>query len=257
MRDHADPADLALLVRAHAHLSHTLGLTLRTDPPPDKLDPATALHRWQHLDTRLRTLLTLAPETSHPSHRVAVIGANRLFPPEWRQAAWTTLLPDDLTEWSSRWRRWYAAITTGRFHHYLARLRTWDTAHDLAAAQADLTAAAHATEARTNAWTREPAFIQARHLVHTLPPPPSPPAPGPPPADDAPPPGQRTDEEAVAGHLALLRQTAREFSRTVPAPFKRTIRPPQGHPLPDPWLESFFDWLEPVVRSRHALYLWA
>lgn len=47
----------------------------------------------------------------------------------------------------------------------------------LAETQADLLAAAQATEGRTNAWTRKPAFIEARRHVLALPPPPAVPAP--------------------------------------------------------------------------------
>ncbi|MGW3345209.1 hypothetical protein ACWDA3_18000 [Nonomuraea rubra] len=262
VRDLTGPAELDGLIRVHAHLSHALGRTLRTDPP-EKIGHDTALRRWQDADARLRALLLLDTDAggAHPSHRVAVIGANRLFPPEWRQAAWTTLSPAQLTGWSSRWRHWYASITAGRFRHYLARLRTWDTCRDLTEFQADLAATAHAAAARTNAWARKPAFLHARHLVRALPPPPTVPAPGPPPAapaDDRPVPGQRADEEAVARHLVLLEHSAREFSRTVPGPYKRALRlSPASDVEADPWLEGFFDWLAPVVRARRALYLWA
>lgn len=261
VRDLTGPAELDALIRMHARLSHALGRTLRTDPPQD-IGHDTALLRWRDADARLRALLILETDAdgAHPSHRVSVIGANRLFPPEWRQAAWTSLSPAQLAEWSPRWRHWHASISAGRFRHYPARLRTWETCGDLAEFQADLTATVDATEARTNAWTRRPAFLQARRLVRALPPPPSVPAPGPPPAtpgDDLPIPGQRAHAEAVAGHLALLEHAAREFSRTVPGPYKRALRlSAAAEPGADPWLEEFFDWLEPVVRSRRGLYLW-
>ncbi|GAA2857659.1 hypothetical protein [Nonomuraea rubra] len=162
VRDLTDPAELDGLIRVHAHLSHALGRTLRTDPP-EEIGHDTALRRWRDADARLRALLLLDTDAdgAHPSHRVAVIGANR--PPT-------------------------------------------------------------------------PGHARRRPAV----------------------PGQRADEEAVARHLALLEHSAREFSRTVPGPYRRALRlsPATGMEA-DPWLEGFFDWLVPVVRAVRALYLWA
>ncbi|MFB4270089.1 hypothetical protein [Nonomuraea sp. GTA35] len=75
---------------------------------------------------------------------------------------------------------------------------------------------------------------------------------------DDPVPGRRAHEEAaVSRHLALLEHAAREFSRTVPGPYKRTLRlTPATEPEADPRLEEFFDCLEPVTCSRRSLYLW-
>ncbi|WP_219468027.1 hypothetical protein [Nonomuraea rhizosphaerae] len=258
--------ELVRLTRAHTRLAHALGHTSAPDKPdlteeagpPEEADHDTALARWRGIDERLRSLLVL--DLDNP-HRVHVIGANPLFPPEWRQAAWATLLPDELAEWSARWRHWYAETTAGEFRHYRDRLRTWDTSRLLAETQADLLATARTTENRTNAWTRGPAFAEARHRVLTLPPPPAVPAPGPPPraaGDDRATPGQRERREAVARHRALLERAAREFSRTVPGAFKRHPRPspPAEEPPRDPWVEEFFGWLAPIVSAGHGLYLW-
>ncbi|MEZ7126042.1 hypothetical protein ACBR40_11955 [Nonomuraea sp. AD125B] len=250
--------DLGELARAHTRLAHALGHTHRAAAPEEEIDHDTALARWRDLDERLRSLLIV--DLGNP-HRVAVIGVNPLFPPEWRDAAWATLLPDELAEWSARWRHWYAETTAGGFRHYHDRLRTWETSRLLAETQADLLAAAQATEGRTNAWTRKPAFIEARRRVLALPPPPVVPASGPPPraaGDDRATPGQQEHQEAVTAHGALLGRAALEFSRTVPSAFKRRLPP-----LPvteerrrDPWVEEFFDWLDPVVRAGRGLYLW-
>ncbi|WP_346101657.1 hypothetical protein [Nonomuraea maheshkhaliensis] len=258
MRDVArsDPGELVRLTRAHARLAHAL----RTDPPEET---GHDLARWRDLDERLCSLLVL---DSGRSHRVNVIGANPIFPPEWREAAWATLLPDELAEWAVRWRRWYDETSAGGFRHYRERLRTWDTSRLLAETQEDLLATARATLDRTNAWTRKPAFVEARHGVFALPNPPTAPAPGPPPRtvnDDRVVPGQREQHEVVMRHGVLLEQAARGFSRVVPGAFKRhppafERRPPAlpGEPVRDPWVEGFFDWLDPVVRAGQGLYLW-
>ncbi|MET9251732.1 hypothetical protein [Nonomuraea sp. NPDC003709] len=104
-------------------------------------------------------------------------------------------------------------------------------------------------------------LVRLRDLVSALPPPPLIPARGPPPrnhAEDREGSGQAACEETVAGHRAVLERVAREFSRTVPSRFKRNPRwsPGQKELLPDTWLEEFFAWLDPVVRSRRGLYLW-
>ncbi|MGW4965361.1 hypothetical protein ACWEPL_49750 [Nonomuraea sp. NPDC004186] len=211
VRDHADLAELEHLVRTHAAL-HTQGTYARND-----------------VDQRLRALLIIDTDAdgAWPSHRVAVIGHNPLFPPEWRQAAWSTLLPEELRVWSARWRHWYDSVMAGQYRHYLHRLRTWEESQELAQAQAELVAAAGAAESRTNAWTGRPDFRRARDLVSALPPPPLIPAPGPPPrnhAEDREGSGQVACEETVAGHRAVLERAAREFSRTVPSRFKRNPR---------------------------------
>ncbi|MEV0145334.1 MULTISPECIES: hypothetical protein [unclassified Nonomuraea] len=258
-----DLGELVRLARAHARLAHTLGHTLRTDPPEEtspreELDHEAILTQWRDIDERLRSLLVL--DLDNP-HRVSVVGTNPIFPPEWRQAAWATFLPHELAEWSVRWRRWYAETTAGGFRHYRERLRTWDTSQQLAETQAHLLATAQATVDRTNAWTREPAFVEARRRVFALPPSPVVPSPGPPPraaGDDRATPGQREHHEAVTWHGVLLDQAAREFSRTVPGAFKRNPPPSPApeEPPRDAWVEEFFDWLDPVVRAGHGLYLW-
>ncbi|MFC7591379.1 hypothetical protein ACFQYP_52555 [Nonomuraea antimicrobica] len=245
-------------------MAYALGRTHRTtpldetNPAKEEIDHDTAHARWRDIDQRLRSLLVV--DLDNP-HRVFVVGINPIFPPEWRDAAWATLLPDELAEWSVRWRHWYAETTAGGFRHYHDRLRTWDTSRLLAETQADLLTTARATEHRTNAWTRKPAFIEAREHVFALPPPPVVPDLDPPPraaGDDRATPGQQERREAVTRHGALLGQAAREFSRTVPSAFKRSLPP-----LPvleerqrDTWVEEFFDWLDPVVRAGHGLYLW-
>ncbi|MET7337570.1 hypothetical protein [Nonomuraea sp. NPDC005650] len=245
VRDGADPAELEHLVRTHAALH------------------ARGEHARDGVDQRLRDLLIIDTDEdgAWPSHRVAVIGRNPLFPPEWRQAAWSTLLPDGLQEWSVRWRHWYDSVMAGRYRHYLHRLRTWEVSQELAQAQADLVATARATEGRTNAWARRPDFRRARDLVSALPLPPLVPAPGPPPgtdAEDRETPGQAAREETVAGHRAELERAAREFGRTVPSRFRRNPRwsPGVAELMPDTWLEEFFAWLDPVVRSGRGVYLW-
>ncbi|SEU33579.1 hypothetical protein SAMN05421811_111204 [Nonomuraea wenchangensis] len=252
-----DLGKLTRLARAHTRLAYALGRTHRTaapdetNPPEEEIDHDTALARWRDVDQRLRSLLVV--DLDNP-HRVFVIGINPIFPPEWRNAAWATLLPDELAEWSVRWRHWHAETTAGGFRHYHDRLRTWETSRLLAEAQADLLATARATEDRTNAWTRKPAFIEARRHVLALPPPPVVPAPGPPPraaGDDRATPGQQERQEAVTRHRVPLDQAALEFSRTVPSAFKRSLPS-----LPILEVEEFFDWLDPVVRAGQGLYLW-
>ncbi|WP_146178280.1 hypothetical protein [Nonomuraea fuscirosea] len=258
-----DPGELVRLTRAHARLAHALGSTLRTDPPEETSPPEETGHdailaRWRELDERLCSLLVLDQDRSH---RVGVIGGNPVFPPEWRQAAWATLLPDELAGWAVRWRRWYAETMAGGFRHYRDRLRTWDTSRLLAETQEDLLTTAQTTLDRTNAWTRRPAFVEARHRVFALPAPPTAPSPGPPPLtveDDRAEPGQREHREAVTRHGELLDQAARAFSRVVPGAFKRhpPALPVAEEGVRDPWVEEFFDWLDPVVRAGQGLYLW-
>jgi hypothetical protein len=71
-------------------------------------------------------------------------------------------------------------------------------------------------------------------------------------------PGQQEHQEAVTAHGVLLGRAALEFSRTVPSAFKRRLPPSPvaEERRRDPWVEEFFDWLDPVVRAGQGLYLW-
>ncbi|MBW6440069.1 hypothetical protein KZ829_40735 [Actinoplanes hulinensis] len=183
------------------------------------------------VEQRLRGCLDIAEvDGIWPTFRTAVIGMNPLFPPEWREQAYLTLLPGDARRAVDRWRWWHGEITAGRMRHYLRRL----VAAEAAAA-----------------------------LVPVLDLPPAPevaPA-GPPPKSaeaDSPVAGQQERIRALAEHITLVDETVRAHNRTVPRS-RRIARPEPfwpGGPPANPWIEEFFAWVGPHLDDGHGLYLW-
>jgi hypothetical protein len=179
-----------------------------------------------HADEPLRALLDL-DEAWRP-FRIAVIGRNELFPPQWRDAAWTTLLPHDAATAVARWRWWYEQVVAGTMVHYRRRLAAWDTARKLTEHQATLVGTANLSLTRANAWTQTPALRDQDELV-----------------------------EAVDAHAGRLREVTARFNACVPGPYKCRLLLDAKQGGRDPWLEEFFDWVDPVITSGRGLYLWA
>ncbi|ROT31260.1 hypothetical protein EF879_16800 [Micromonospora sp. HM5-17] len=194
--------------------------------------------------------------------RVTVIGYNRRFPVSWRQAAFRTMLPEEAAEAVARWRWWYGQIVAGRMAYHLRHLFAWDAYQALLGAQAELRARATATLTRSTAGARRDRLLRARERVFALPEPPPLAPPGPPPTspdDDGP---DRDRDEAIralAAHLERVTEVTREFNRVVPG--NARVRRPEpfdlgDRPVRDEWVEAFFDWVGPYVRTGHGLYLW-
>ncbi|MEO3744943.1 hypothetical protein [Plantactinospora sp. B5E13] len=209
-------------------------------------------------------LVTSSDENGHsPYFRVTVIGGNPRFPLSWRREAFSSLLPAAAVDAVGRWRWWYGQISAGRMSHHLSHLRAWEAYLDLVEAQAALTARAHTTLSRTNAWAGRDNLQQARQRVFELPDPAPLTRPGPPPESPA---DDRADHErdraiqTLAGQVARVREVTREFNRAVPRGVRaRAPEPfdPAELPVRDEWVEEFLDWVEPFLRTGHGLYLWA
>ncbi|GIF96454.1 hypothetical protein Cci01nite_15480 [Catellatospora citrea] len=218
---------------------------------------------WRSADEDLRDVVEMpADGAGWPSFRVAVIGANPLLPPSWRDAAWSSLSPAQARAEFARWRWWYAEITAGRMGSYLDRLRLWEESRELAACrQAALEAVAMAG-ARPVARATSPAFLAARAGLAGLPVPPPALEPGPVPTGDEPMPPADL-EQAWAGLRAYRRALAAaivEVNRTGPRSLRLSTPPRVGEPageVRDPWLEDFFTWAAPYLSDGCGLYLWA
>lgn len=216
------------------------------------------------IDGLLGRLVTSTDENGHsPCFRVTVIGGNPRFPLAWRREAYSTLLPDAASEAVGRWRWWYDQISAGRMAHHLGHLLAWNAYLDLVEAQAGLTARAHATLSRTDAWAGRDNLQQARQRVFELPAPAPLTRPGPPPESPA---DDRADHErdgairALAGQVARVREVTREFNRAVPRGVRARLPEPFDPaelPVRDEWVEEFLDWVVPFLRTGHGLYLWA
>jgi hypothetical protein len=274
-----DLSELTGLIRRQARLALLLG---KTDPIcPAFADPAPTLlvgdrdatQRWVDLCDRLVSLVEVDIELDYWAyeggiggefHRVDVVGMNPLFPPEWRCAAWTTVLPGDLAEWLSRWRRWYDLVRSGHLRHYLTRMWAWEKLDEVRQAHDALLAQARNARRRQNESVTEADFRAACERVLSLPAPPEIPPPGPPPTsarDDRPTPEQARLVAALIDHVELLRTTAIDYSRFVTHGSRARVR--LRFPEPDeylqahgPWLEKFLDWADPIARSRRGLYFW-
>jgi hypothetical protein len=264
-REGAEPSTLRALIAAQARSGRAAGRWPRLlDDPPDESSDERDDPSDVDADERLLGLLRVEGDDGGtvPSFRVGVIGNNPSLPPEWRDAAWTTLLPDEAGRAVRRWRWWYEQISAGHLTEYRRRLAAWNAARDLDEVRAELIAVASRTLDRTNAWARADRLERARQRVLALPAAPRPPAVGPPPsspAEDRPIEGQTEDLAALAAHLARTRTATAEFNSAVPNDFK--VRYPHCRlgpvgPAHDGWLEQFFGWVEPVIRTGRGLYLW-
>ncbi len=259
VRDGADEGVLEELIREQARLYVVTGHAERL-AGEDRYDPddVTARERLKAVMDRLEELLDI---TWDRPWRVSVIGRNPRFPPQWRDAAWSTLTPAVAREAMTRWRRWYDDCLAGRHGHYRRRLRAWNLAHEVADIQRELVDAAAATWDVDTPRTRRPEFRRARHEVFALADPPQVPPPGQVPAadDDRPHPGQEELWETVVRHAGRLGEVLREFNRTAPKGCRLARRPEVGDDesgTADPWLEEFFNRYGPLVENGHGLYLW-
>jgi len=260
VRDGVDENVLEELLREQARIFTTayVGEDLLTVRPDASLDEDEARKRMIRASERLQEVLEVFWDWN-PPWRVYVITANWRFPPEWRDAAWSGLSPAAAREALTRWRHWYEGCLSGRYEHYLRRLRTWELARHVAGLQKELLGKAVASLDTDNRKTRRPEFRQLRHQVFELPAPPRIPLPGPVPADgeDLPSPEQDEHWEMLVAHMRRLKKIYHPFSRAggygmMWPEWVKEEEPERA----DPWLEEFFQWLQPLVEEGYALYLW-
>lgn len=229
----------------------------------DACSARTAADAWRRADEDLRDVVDLPVEAAGwPSFRVAVIGANPLLPPAWRDAAWASLGPAQARAEFARWRWWYAEVTAGRRGSYLDRLHLWDESRELADCRRASLDAVAVAGARPVARATSAEFLAARARLAGLPAPPPVPEPGPAPTrDEAATPAElgpvRADLRAYRGSLAAA---IVEVNRTGPRSLRLPMPPRVGEPVGevrDPWLEDFFAWAAPYLSDGCGLYMWA
>ncbi len=223
-----------------------------------------AADAWRRADEDLRDVVDLPVDgAGWPSFRVAVIGANPLLPPSWRDAAWSSLGPAQAGAEFARWRWWYAEVTAGRLDSYLDRLRLWDERRELAACRRASLDAVALAGARPVARATSQEFLAARDRLAGIPAPPPVPEPGPAPTGDDEAPTPADLGPVRAGLCAYRRSLAAaivEVNRTGPRSLRLPMPPPVGEPageVHDPWLEDFFTWAAPYLSDGCGLYLWA
>ncbi|WP_436772538.1 hypothetical protein [Yinghuangia sp. YIM S09857] len=116
VRDGVDPVELAALAAEHARLNQLHGRGAEFGPDVVwEAPPREVTELWRDVDRRLLACLDIPRNDEGYWHcfRVAVIGHNPLFPQEWRDAAWTTLLPEHAAAEVARWRRHYTEVREG------------------------------------------------------------------------------------------------------------------------------------------------
>jgi hypothetical protein len=102
------------------------------------------------------------------SFRVSVIGETDVLPPQWRFAAYRTILPGDLAAQVKEWERWITAVRQGQHRGYLAELYLHQSSCDLAATVDELQRTNRELQQRKNRWTTRPHFVQVREDVAKL-----------------------------------------------------------------------------------------
>ncbi len=194
-----------------------------------------------------------------PCWRVYPITHNTIFPPQWRLAAYRTLLPDELGPGVEAWVRWLSAVSEGEHRTYLSRLHAHETTKRLYVLWRDLREDAVALRPEDTARRRRPVLTAMRGRVLGRPAPEIAPAPmGPTPADVGGPP----DDRWLMGQVTELLSVIREWAE---AADDEAWRGGYEADFPDfdgflaqardPWRLDFLRWAEACRSLGMGLFL--
>ncbi len=205
--------------------------------------------------------------------RVYVISNNHVFPLEWRDASYRTILPDELGEQVERWKRWIDEIRGGKWKHFLHELFLYDRLSDEYQREQLENLLSNARESlnRTNAWChkeklelprerilRAELITQITAMRNEID------VPRFSNADCSRQPSQEQfdREERLFRYQQSAAEQIRDWNRCVPSKWKLRFphRPTFDEFIAkakDPWLQSFFSWCDSLTASGHGLFLWA
>ena len=194
-------------------------------------------------------------EKTRVCFRVHPITGYHLFPIEWQQQAYRTILPSELAAQLTRWREHIAAIKQGEYQTYLKYRFLYETSLQLFNDWDELRFLVDESLSRTNNWVRKPAVVEVRNQLLELPPPEIYPAPlwsywyaWPHKVDE------RVDEHYFKQQRYLLSfwQLNKKWNSRVPKNRKKSYSHRDNLPsfesfismADDPWLHEFFNWVE-------------
>lgn len=201
----------------------------------------------------------------YQSHRVNVIGNNRIFPAEWRIDAYRTIAPWELPDLVAKWKKHSAEIQNGKHRAYLFEWFLYESTVSLIEGYKELISLATSTESEDAKWTKNPNLIQVREEIKTT---------VVPETLDAPVwedwkhrPDESCEFESDFRNLDLLAKYEQledingrwnQFGRHRMQPlssylnFDWTSSDYSKHS--QDWLQEFFGWVDPLVRQGYGLY---
>jgi hypothetical protein len=103
--------------------------------------------------------------------RVYPITGYSVFPIEWQQQAYRTILPSELPAQLTIWREHIAAIKRGEYQTYLKYRFLYETSLEQFQHWDELRFLVDKSLSRTNNWVRKPAFVEVQNQLLELPPP--------------------------------------------------------------------------------------
>jgi len=300
LRPGVDPAEVTRLSEACSHRDvrgWIPGELTDADEGPSRTEPSPEDRRAANeLCEMLKGLLELPPAfygdfelrsldgdtpPDDPAIRLAEVTRvygltyNPTFPPEWRRAAYATIIPDELADRLHRWSEYIAAVRQGGYRGYLYELflalnRRESNLRD---AMAELRSALAESFERTNAWTQKETFLKVRERLLADPMLAT--------ADAHPPDRAELPEfdstrrcepldsstfEAHESLAAVHRQAAdlvRSWNRCVPQSRKLSVPRLLYRDFDaflawsdDRWLDAFFAWCRHLTEQREGLLLW-
>jgi hypothetical protein len=198
--------------------------------------------------------------------RVFPITGYDVFPIEWQQQAYRTILPSELPAQLTIWREHIAAIQQGKYQTYFKYRFLYETSLELFQDWDELRSLADESLSRTNNWARKPAFVELRNQLLELPPPEIYPAPLwsywcalPNQVDE------RVDGHYLKQQRYLLSfwQLNKKWNSRAPKNRKRPYYHCDNLPAfetfismaDDSWLHEFFGWAETCCQEGKGLFL--
>jgi hypothetical protein len=207
--------------------------------------------------------------------RVYVVTHNPVFPPEWRRAAYATILPAELADRLHHWSEYIGAVRRGEYRGYLYELFLALSRRELSHRDAmeELRSALAESFERTNAWTQKEKFLKVREQLLADPmlsttdahPLDRVKLPGFDPArrDEPLDPSTFDAHESLAAAHRQAADLVRSWNRCVPhsrqLPVPRLLYRDFDAFLAvsdDGWLDAFFAWCRHLTEQGEGLLLW-
>ena len=202
-----------------------------------------------------------------PLMRVYPITRNCIFPLEWRNAAYTTILPLDLPRDIAKWKNYLEDVKQGKYRNYLYQLflkedyfsRGWQET------LVDFQSAIEGSYEIDNAWTKKEKFLKTREEVvaRKIPNVPEIETPIFDP-DSACQPLELEIKEKYDRYIeaiSMANENIKQWNRCVASNWK-VSRPRWGKfedylqaGLESDWLHEFFDWCDRLIEEEYGLYL--
>lgn len=180
------------------------------------------------------------------THRVNAFVYTPLLPAEWRFAAYSSFLPDELGRRVRQWRAHIAEVRAGGHRAYSRAWHAYSTSRRLAGQWAELRCLAAEAGRRTNAWAVRPELIDVRERILARTPPAVSPAPK----------WGRPPEVRDVDGLPFV-ELAREWNRRVPGGQKVYVALPPSLEefLDDPGPDDTLRWMDEAAEDGYGLVL--